>query len=253
MSNVFQMSSRYTPNSKQKTEKELNESDILDDYLKKSFTLMSSCYYPQNEDIFQNLYSRTATGRSIPEKKVSFPSSLADLKLKRFTESRISSLAAQKEQFEQKVEMTSRAIRENSVDLNNVFSLETKKTMKKPLYLVNAENDQMIAQKQKDFRNKPLDMLKIEKEYTQRLEKSAKKGKERMLLRKQKEEGNQTLKPSYERKGQPEPALSEKISEMNAVATMKYQRQISYGKEIRETERTKVPKSPRYFSKDDDE
>ena len=170
-----------------KLKKNLNETKICDnveqEFFKRVLGLMTCNYEPQQIEEYLKFPKVMEIDINNNEKKYPFNSTVLDLRVKRHFENQSNKSKELNETFEEKVKELDQILTLSNVNLTDVFKAEQVEKPSKPLYILNAEKDQEALEKLLSSQNKSLNITEIQNKFNLKLEKSAKKGKERAEIR----------------------------------------------------------------------
>ena len=190
------MNRTRTPTQQTKKGKKVPEcEDVELEFCKRALSLLTSLYeVPSTEEITTFPPSKKV---DVPpqEKKLAFNSNIVDLRLKKAQDAQAQNHATLNEQIAQRVEELSSELRASNVNLDDVFVPSQVDRPDVPLYIQNIERDERRKAFKKKKRVEPMDMMKIQAEYQERLLQSQLKGTEKLQKRLSKIMNNENAIP----------------------------------------------------------
>ena len=193
--NFMSKTPRATPT---KTAKQKECEDVEQELCTRALSLLASFYETPPSTTEISTFP-PAKKIDLPEidRKISFHSNVADLRLKRSVDQQAKENQSLQQNVASRIENMAETLKDNDVDLDDVFMPEKAERPELPKYLQNLQRDEEIMQGlMKKPLHIPMDMLKVQREYTRRLEIARKKGIERAKNRIQRQQKGEAGSPS---------------------------------------------------------
>lgn len=152
-----------------------SEQNVNCDFCKNVFNLLASTYGIPADPLIELNFPEKDEKTVNEDKSSSFQSRIVDLRLRRQQETLIQLQNDKNEAISSMIEDVYQKLIANSEDIDDAFEADKANRSDVPLYLRNIDNDYKIEEKYAKARrspHKPMNMRNIEREYTNRLERS---------------------------------------------------------------------------------
>lgn len=187
-----------TPRATPTKTKQKECADVEQEFCTRALSLLASFYETPSTSEILTFPPAKKVEVPAPDRKIAFHSNVADLRLKRSQDQLAKENVSINQNIASRIEEMAETLKTSSVDLDEIFMPEQAERPELPKYLMNQQEDEKRERELlKRGQYKPMDMTKIQQEYTRRLEAARQKGVDRAKHRAERQQAGETSRIPY--------------------------------------------------------